>query len=541
MISFFLSEFPMISKKRWLSMALLLVLNNSVTAGEREDLTQLHDTTMNLIKLLVQEGVLSKDKADALIKQAERGASSTAATTARAPENAAKAPSDVVRVPYVPQIVRDQIRDEVKRDVLAQAKTERWGDPGALPDWLSRVTWSGDLRVRAESDFFQSSNYPFVPNYVAINQAGNLNGANTYLNTTTDRRRWLLRARLGMNAQVSDKMKIGVRVSSGTTTNPVSTNSTLGSFQNRSAVVLDQAYLSYQPAQWLQLQAGKMPNPWLSTDLVWDDDVNFDGVAASFAHSSGRLKTFATLGAFPVQEVDFSTSDKWLYAGQIGVDFQGTEARRARLGLAYYDYKNMAGVVNQPAGTRFQDFTAPVFAQKGNTYYNIANDPSNVRYLYGLASDYRLINVTGIFDVATFGRARVTLTGDYVKNIGFDENRILQRSGLVVGKRDQGYLGKLTVGMPEIKERSDWQVFGAYRYLEGDAVPDAFTDSDFHLGGTNAKGWILGGSYGLEHNTWLTMRWMSADNIDNVIPGSSPPVDKGLGIDVLQLDLNTKF
>ena len=531
MISFFLSEFPMISTKRWLSLALLLVLNNSVTAGEREDLTQLHDTTMNLIKLLVQEGVLSKDKADTLIKQAERGASNIAATTARAPENAAKAPSDVVRVPYVPQLVRDQIRDEVKRDVLAQAKTERWGDPGALPDWLSRVTWSGDLRVRAESDFFQSGNYPFVPNYVAINQAGNLNGANTYLNTTTDRRRWLLRARLGMNAQVSDTMKVGVRLSSGTTTSPVSTNSTLGSYENRSAVVLDQAYFDYQPAKWLQVQGGKMPNPWLSTDLVWDDDINFDGLATIFSRNVREgLRSFATVGAFPVQEVDISTSDKWLYAGQIGFDYHGSNAHRARLGIAYYGYKNITGVVNAP-GSNLTDYTAPVFAQKGNTYFNIADPSNNQRTILGLASDYKLIDVTGIFDIANFGRTRVSFTGDYVKNIGFDKNKILQRSNLVVANRNVGYLGRITVGVPEIKARNDWQVFSTYRYLEGDAVPDAFTDSDFHLGGTNAKGWILGANYGIERNTWLTLKWLSADEIDG------PP----LAIDVLQLDFNTKF
>lgn len=516
------------SMKRSLVAAALLLACNHLYAAEKEDLTQLRDTTLNLIKALVDQGVLSKEKADALIKQAESSASASSRSAAATPA----APDNVVRVPYVPELVRNQIRDDVKKEVLAQAKSERWGDPGALPDWLNRITWSGDLRARYESDIFGSGNFPSsVLNYVAINQAGNLNGANTYLNTTIDRRRWLLRARLGMDAVVSDKVSVGVRLSSGTTTNPVSTNSTLGSFENRSAIVLDQAFMRYRPTGWIDLKAGKMPNPWLSTDLVWDDDVNFDGIATTFRDNShASLKSFATFGAFPVQEVDFSTNDKWLYAGQIGVDYQGANAHRARLGLAYYDYVHLAGVKNV-GGSNLSDFTAPVFAQKGNTYFNIA-DPNNAqRFVYGLASDYRLVNITGIFDIATFGRARVTLTGDYVKNIGFDKNKILQRSGLVVGSRDQGYLGKLTVGMPEVKERNDWQVFGAYRNLEGDAVPDAFTDSDFHMGGTNTKGWILGGNYGLEHNTWLTLRYLAADEIDG------PP----LAIDVLQLDLNTRF
>ena len=64
-----------------------------------------------------------------------------------------------------------------------------------------------------------------------------------------------------------------------------------------------------------------------------------------------------------------------------------------------------------------------------------------------------------------------------------------------------------------------------------DAVLDALTDSDFHLGGTNAKGFTVGGSYGVDDNAWLTLRWLSSDQIDGA----------PLSIDTLQFDLNTRF
>ncbi len=67
---------------------------------------------------------------------------------------------------------------------------------------------------------------------------------------------------------------------------------------------------------------------------------------------------------------------------------------------------------------------------------------------------------------------------------------------------------------------------------------DAFTDSDFRLGGTNTQGWILGGAYGLTDNTYLTARYMSAEEIDRPALGSGRA---RLGIDVLQLDLNSRF
>jgi hypothetical protein len=62
-------------------------------------------------------------------------------------------------------------------------------------------------------------------------------------------------------------------------------------------------------------------------------------------------------------------------------------------------------------------------------------------------------------------------------------------------------------------------------------VLDAFTDSDLRLGGTDVKGYILGGSYGLARHTNLTVRILSGDAL------SGPP----LSIDSLQVDLSTRF
>jgi len=89
----------------------------------------------------------------------------------------------------------------------------------------------------------------------------------------------------------------------------------------------------------------------------------------------------------------------------------------------------------------------------------------------------------------------------------------------------------MVAGWPQVTKFRDWQVSASYRYLQRDAVLDAFTDSDFHLGGTDAKGWVIGGKYGLARNTWLQLRYLSSDAIDG------PP----LGIDTLQVDLNAKF
>ncbi|MDP2903096.1 MAG: putative porin [Methylovulum sp.] len=82
-----------------------------------------------------------------------------------------------------------------------------------------------------------------------------------------------------------------------------------------------------------------------------------------------------------------------------------------------------------------------------------------------------------------------------------------------------------------MKRFKDWSAIFAYRYIQRDAVLDAFTDTIFHQGGTDAKGWIIGGNYGLAKNTWLMFRWFSTESIDG------PPLD----IDTATLDLNMRL
>jgi len=94
-----------------------------------------------------------------------------------------------------------------------------------------------------------------------------------------------------------------------------------------------------------------------------------------------------------------------------------------------------------------------------------------------------------------------------------------------------GWQTKVTVGWPSIQNLGDWQAYLGYRHLERDAVLDAFADSDFRLGGTNSKGFFIGGSYGVDRNTWLSAKWLSADAIDGL----------PFGVDVVQVDFNAKF
>ena len=499
-----------------------LALAGSAWGDEREDLEVVRQTTVNLIQALVEKGVLTQDAAQAMIKQAEDAARKKVAAA-----QAAQDKDKVVRVPYVPEMVKREIRDQIKQEVLAQAKTERWGDVNAVPEWVDRMHWEGDLRMRYQRDSYAKNNAPptFVDQWYgqAIGTTGN---------TTDSRERWRLRARLGLSAKISDMVSGTIRLATGSDNTPLSTNQTLGNTADKYSIWVDEAYLKLDPAKWFTVSGGRIPNPWFSTNLVWHNDLTFEGVAAKTTyHFDDRRSAYFTAGVFPLQDIapnaGTKAKSKWLVGLQGGVDLVAQSGSKAKFGLALYDYKNVEGIPDTAAGLLDYDATKPQFHQKGNTTFPDPYAPHNPK----LASKFRELNLTGQLDIANFAPTHVILTADYVRNIGFDQAEIAKRTGYIVDKQNAGFQLQMTVGRPKIAARGDWQAFVGYRHLQADAVLDAFTDSDFHLGGTDTKGYFIGGSYGLDKNTWLSLRWLSADSI------YGPP----LGIDVLQLDLNAKF
>ncbi|MEJ6005709.1 putative porin [Paucibacter sp. AS339] len=557
------------------------------SADEKQELATLRATTQALIEALVSQGLITRERAEAIVKQARQSAAAPSSTEPQwgtplaagaAGAAAGAAASKVVRVPYVPESARQQMREEIKADVLAQARSERWGEPGAMPEWLSRVKIGGDLRVRAQSDKFDQGN--LHASYYN-NQTGTPAWAPDLKNTTQDRERMTLRARLDIDAKLSDQVQAGLRLSSGGLTGPASTSQTLGSSNgsgnnaggfNRYNLTLDRAWLHWQPpAGWQGLSAdfGRMPNPFYSSDLTWSDDLAFDGVAAKMQHYfAARKGVYATAGAFLVQELELNTRDKWLLGAQVGAEFEVAKGTQLKLGLAYYQFKNIEGQresVPPPSGASsssvdyFGSQYPSSWRSKGNTLINI-NDPSSAAApTWGLASKFKPVNFTAGLSVDALAPVMLNFSFDWVKNTGFDLADIRSRSGASLNDPTAPLLNKTTAlqgrvqaGAAKLAKRGDWQGFLAYRYMERDAWVDAFTDTTWHLGGTNYKGWSLGGNYAFDRNFWLGARWTSTRNLDDGVHFLSNKLDPNspligyfgsapLRIDVIQLDLNARF
>ena len=540
-----------------LAMLFLLVptLRAAGNSAEQQSLEEVRNTVINLLQALVNKGLITREQAEELVKQAQDKAANDAAAKAAKSEAQAKEEEGAVRVPYVPQIVKDEISKEVAQeveptvvsDVVKQAKEQKWGVPAALPDWLSRVRVFGDVTVRAQSDIFANDNpRDAIFDYNAINAAGGI--AKTtfpFLDTTQDRNRMRLRARLGVEGDLSPHLRAFIRLASGSLTDPGSESQTFGTYAERYNVGIDQAYviwdsnvpgqLSLMSAEW-----GRIANPWFSpTELIYARDLTFEGAASTVRFgwgegASDRSHLYATVGGFPVLEVPLvNQENKWLVGGQIGANLRFRDgADHLRLGAAYYDFVHVTGRQNAPDSTLL-NFTAPAFVRYGNSMFDISNS-SNIDptiNLFALAAHFRLVDVAATYELG-FGRRTVALTGEGVRNIGYNRTQVESLTGqMYPSKEDLGFVGELSFGDPLVDRFGRWRAAVGYRYVKRDAVLDAWTDADFHEGGTNTKGYYFWASLGVTQNTWFRLRYLSGNEIDG----------PRYGLDIVQLDLNARF
>ncbi len=559
-----------------------------------------HSVTINLINRLVEKGILTREDAAELIAQAEMDAEiartkDALATQAISETNAAAETliantpppldEESVRVTYVPSFVRNQIRDEIKEDVLAATKAELLADDSFLPSWVRDVRPFADVRFRYEGVRFPSGNDDsgVFPNFDAINSGAPFDVTgdefSPQLNVSDNRSRLRIRLRLGAEIQLGDGFTTGFRLASGNSNSPVSANQTLGSpdgnFQKYS-IWIDRAFIKYEltqgPDRSIGIEVGRFDNPFFRTSqIMWDNDIAFDGIAASARYDVGfGLTPFFTTGLFPIFNTAFDfpsnspdkieSYDKYLYAIQGGLDWDVTKHVNVTTALGYFYFDNIEGQLSDPyvpldsndAGST--DNSRPMFAQKGNTYRPIRNiipteannfGTINQFQYYGLATEFQNLAFAGRLSLTYFEPVVISVFGDYVKNLAFDQGAIndiavnnrgdidpddLSDVGDFIGGGNAWIVG-VEVGTAKLAKRWDWGVAFGYRYVESDSVVDGFNDSNFGGGGTNLKGYTVSGSVALSKNVWFTASYLSGESI------AGPRLRE----DRFQLDLNAKF
>ena len=568
------------------------------------------NVTINLINKLVKRGILDADEAKEMIRQAEveaeavRSQSQTdmvaiaqaaavqvVASSAPVESGVPAASSDDIRVTHIPQPVKDQIKEEIKLELATDKVSNQISSAVRLPKWVQDVKPFLDIRVRYEGDFFPTGNDATgaFPNFNAINTGAPFDTTGNQfapqLNVDQNRNQFKLRARFGADIAMAENFSSGFRVATGQNNSPTSTNQSMGLANSATqgqggnfskyAIWLDRAFLRYDCKYEDVLKAsawvGRFDNPFFFTPLIWDDDLGFDGVAATIkGNVTENFQIFTTGGAFVVYNTDlnfssnqpekFNSYDKYLLGVQTGIDWKMADDWKAKVAAAYYSFYNIEGQLSNPytpltaSDASNTDNSRPSFAQKGNTYMAIrdiipdaSNDYGAINQwqYYGLATKFNVLALTGRLDYDGFEPVRVSLITEFVQNLAFnkaDINNIavnnrsaLDENNLTdIGQFDgspYGWYGEVRVGTPSLSKRWDWQLNVGYRWIGSDAVVDGFNDSDFGLGGTNMKGFTVGGFLSLSQNVYLGARWMGADSI------TGPQYNTN----ILYFEINSKF
>jgi hypothetical protein len=322
----------------------------------------------------------------------------------------------------------------------------------ALPEsakWIENVKISGDLRYRHESIDAESGG--------DWDQGHNRNR---------------IRARIGIEARVNDETDVIFRLASGSA-DPVSTNQTLADSFSSKELWLDLAYFDWHPAAMggLNVFGGKMKNPFYragKNQLIWDGDLNPEGLAASYVMPLGKNDNLhINGGGFWVDE-DSGGVDTSLWGIQSYVKHSFDDKNYLLGGAGYFDYGNIAG----------RGDLKSTWSSSGSFFGNTATGGT-------FDSDFDLIEAFAEYGF-NLGSMPVAVYGDYVHNT------------VAATKEDTGWL--IGCKLNKAKDPGSWEAGYDYRDLEADAVLGSFSDSDFIGGGTDGKGHRFGFKYQLSKN-----------------------------------------
>ncbi|MBN1764220.1 MAG: putative porin [Sedimentisphaerales bacterium] len=322
--------------------------------------------------------------------------------------------------------------------------------------WIEKIKFSGDFRYRHET--------------IEAEHDGN-----------PDRHRERIRARIGMNADVNDEWSLGFRFATGSS-DPVSTNQTLGDGFSSKDFWVDLAYFDFHPsvAEGLKVVGGKIKNPFFNAgknQLIWDSDLNPEGIACQYKMKLAETdEVFMNGGGFCVTESSSSDADMSMFGVQGGLKHTFDKNTYLTGGISYFDYGNIkdAAVLGDDWGN-----TAP-----GNIY----------------ANDYDIIELFGEMGTK-LGDMPLAIYGNYV------ENTDAETSG------DTGWLAGIQVN--KAKDPGSWQFGYEYRELQADAVVGALSDSDFIGGGTNGKGSKFALAYQLAKNIQTALTYFINERSDD--------------------------
>ncbi len=441
------------------------------------------------------------------------------------------------------------IQDEdAKKDQASSANKLK------LSNSLTELRLYGDIRERYQYDNLKAAVYSPLP------------GTKTkYDPTGNQNSRWRFRLRLDADIKLGDQWFGGFELATSPSSD--SSNQNYDGEFSKYSMYVSKAYLGYNPYAWLLLEVGKTTNPFYTTDLVWDPDVNPSGVFEQvafhrFGSQAGSVAPHLAGGksAVPI-EPGGAPWELTLVAGQLFYN-DNMEGGGKDPGIKQHDKTTDAYIfetqlIGSYAAHGVSFTLAPAWFIENAASLSGANNSVSFQdsaLVTGAARDLNLILAPGDITFA-IGGVRTKVFWDFAYNADggkrYDDVYRMSTVRDAEGRQtkyhsaqdDIAWLAGVQVG--QNAHAGDWSIVANYRQTGFSSIDPNLNDNEFALGYVNTQGCKVAVAYNLTDFAILQLAWYQAWRLRPNLIGGEATTDNAIAnqnkSEILQVDLNIKF
>jgi hypothetical protein len=398
-------------------------------------------------------------------------------------------------------IINDQEAEDLRTELVKEFTSNSSAGKLNLGSHLTEFKLSGDVRLRhqVETQAPQGS--------------------------TVSNERTRERFRFRFNGDVLMQKGWGAGFALETAPAADSGNQTLQDGNNDYSLYLARAYVSYRFNNSLTFVGGKQKNPLYTTDLIWDSDINPQGLSELWTHALDGKDTIELRASQIVMDDRPESTwgrpgrDAWMFAQQavytkwFGKDAIGNQVNSFILapGFLTYNDSTLDGLDNEtPFNGSTDGLALLTFAGEVN-FANIGTQGTSLKVYWD--SSYNLEAERRVRKVYNIGSA-------------YDDDPLAWLVGV-------GY----AYGAGKVQ--GDYSLRLDYREIGIGAVDPNLNDSDFAFGNLNQRGFKLAGSYNVTDFANLNLTYFYTWDIQGTLNNAT--IARLDHSQTLQVDLVVKF
>jgi len=392
-------------------------------------------------------------------------------------------------------IVTDQEGEELKAELVKSYVANSPAAKMSLGSALTEFKLSGDLRLRHQEE---------------------MRAVQGKENVSNERTRERFRFRFNGDAKLQKGWGAGFALETANAAD--SGNQTFENGNDDYSIYLARAYVTWTPNSNWSFSGGKFKNPLYTTDMIWDGDINPQGLSENLTLNLGGKSGKDTLEFRFLQnimddnnEATFGPTgrDAWLFSQQMVYTHNfGNNRFVIAPGFSTYSAATVSGLANE---TAFNSTTR---------YLKVFHLPGEVRLA---ASEGNSLQLYWDFAYNMEAEDRVTKAYGLPASVSEDATSWLMGVGYAKGS------GKL---------QGDWSVKLDYRSLGIGSIDPNTSDSDFGFGNLNQRGFKFAGGYNLTDFASFNLGYFYTTDKQGSLTHAVAGLDRS---QILQVDLVVKF